>query len=107
MAHDAAVMALAARFGALDNLETFVTPDLVCGDECVRLVYHDPSGAWWFSSERMPEEDMIIACLGCLLGAHPELARLGDLPLDWLASRTDRGARWNRELSPADWGTDD
>ena len=93
---------LAERFGAADETETLATPDVLERGEPVRLVYHDPDGGWWFSSER-GDDEMVIACLACILQRHPELVDVANLPVNWIAHRDD-GYSWVLESRPDEWG---
>ena len=91
-------------FGAAASTTQIASVDVIAGAR-VRLVYHDPEGGWWFSSDG-PEEDEELGslCLACMINHDPSILRVADLPQNWIARRGS-GAGWEREPRPADWGT--
>jgi hypothetical protein len=101
--HDDKDEKLAARFGVGGNTATMASRDVLAGAR-VSLVYHDPDDGWWFSSENDDDDkDPGVGCLACVLHADPELVEVADLPLNWIAERTNDGA-WARQSRPDDWG---
>jgi hypothetical protein len=105
MAHTDADERLAAEFFCDSTRPTALAGvDVVEDHGRVRLVYHDPDGAWWFSSGGDDEdEELLDVCLPCLLHDDPNLVEVADLKRNWIAELDELGV-WRRQPRPADWG---
>lgn len=62
----------------------------------VTVVVHDDEGEWQFLDAEPELTDVSFVHLGHVVELHPEVAALGDLPVEWEACRGPEG-RWRRE----------
>lgn len=69
----------------------------------VLVVAHDAEdGAWQFLCGTTNDpHDGVTTSLGHIIGRHPEIDVLGDLPLGWIAWRESGESDWVREPRPA------
>ncbi len=52
------------------------------------------------------EDDLMFVRLQEIVDRFPEVARLADLPIGWMATREAEGKPWVREQQPKEWATD-
>jgi hypothetical protein len=86
------------RFKESDSTLVFVCDCVFRHLRALLSVHHDSGGDWQFlcGEEEHTAVDPRIACLGCMLERHPDLAELADLPTDAWAVRPAPELPWER-----------
>jgi hypothetical protein len=85
-----------------EGLETrVVTTKRISNDHAPVLhVYHEPNGDWQFIDDGPTERaDIAFVHLAHVVGAHPTVAELADLPTGWAAHRPSPKDPWTRRSS--------
>ncbi|HXX43102.1 MAG TPA: DUF4262 domain-containing protein [Candidatus Acidoferrales bacterium] len=101
-AHDPKSSLYRWKFQEPPHTGVFTTKPVMNGDEPVLMVCHDiEDGAWQFigTSDGTPE-NMTYVCLHHVLDLDPTIVELADLPVSWIARRTQVSEPWVREPAP-------
>jgi hypothetical protein len=78
------------------------TRAILDGEHEIRLIVHRSDGWQFLDGGPVDPQDMAIVHLDHVLGAHPALAALLDLPQDWEAWREPGSDEWTRAALPPD-----
>jgi hypothetical protein len=92
------------KFTDPPNVAVFTTRQVIHEGVPVVYVSHDSDdGAWQFHCgvPTTPDDAMVVS-LKNMLDKDPTLAALADLPLGWIAERTDPASEWKRSRHSAD-----
>ena len=83
------------------SARAFTTKGIVFEGRPVVYVVHEADGDWQFlDGEDVSAEDIAVVHLEHVVGAHPRVAELGDLPRGWEAWQDPPGTGWIRRARP-------
>ena len=87
-----------------ENAATITVRQIVDGSKPVLLACRDAEdGSWMFlTGDPFEMADSKMVSLKSMVDRDPTLVELADLPVGWEASRTAKGAPWQRSQSEAD-----
>lgn len=77
------------------------TKRIVMEDRPITYVVHEPDGGWQFlDGDDVTEEDGTMVHMDHLVGAHPRLREVADLPRGWEAEYEPPDGAWVRQECP-------